>query len=350
MNTDRCVKWSRESKEFFSSAEDNSVILDIVISHACRSQTGEGFEELVNSINSKEIKRKIKRVNILDTSYLNRHIIPILAKYADAKIPMEWYLNNKATIEKLETSFVLRSWTEEVNTPIFRDWFKQIMIDYAGDRDGNGIVQEFRDLVIYDSAIASYKSNTSLESCIDFMLEECAHACMCFHNTAVNLVYPMKLSDSIIYSLQRYYINIKHLSYKTSKVAEKNTVHPTINTSDLEREITSFMKDGISNVNFFVIDKQGNHIYRNTALDNIIGEINAKELDPKAWINTCKVMREKKQITFEEYNEKDEMHYLSIKTPLIINNKVEGVIGLAIDITDRKRTKELVFQNELQEV
>ena len=66
MNTNRCVKWSEKARKFFSSAYDKSIVLDIVISKACLSQTGEGFEELVNSLNSDEIKRKIKKVNILE--------------------------------------------------------------------------------------------------------------------------------------------------------------------------------------------------------------------------------------------------------------------------------------------
>ncbi|MDR2645075.1 MAG: hypothetical protein LBB44_03740 [Endomicrobium sp.] len=50
MATERLVKWSKESQEFFEKGEDKSVVLDLVISHLCASQTGEGFEELVNSI------------------------------------------------------------------------------------------------------------------------------------------------------------------------------------------------------------------------------------------------------------------------------------------------------------
>ncbi|MDR2436908.1 MAG: hypothetical protein LBD17_02380 [Endomicrobium sp.] len=48
MSTHRLVKWSKESQEFFEKAADNSVELDLVISYACASQTGEEFEELVN--------------------------------------------------------------------------------------------------------------------------------------------------------------------------------------------------------------------------------------------------------------------------------------------------------------
>ena len=86
MSTERLVKWSKEAKEFFEKAKNNSIVLDLVISFGCASQTGEGFEELVNTINSKEIKRKVKKVVITDTSYLYRHIIPYFSGYSDKNI------------------------------------------------------------------------------------------------------------------------------------------------------------------------------------------------------------------------------------------------------------------------
>jgi hypothetical protein len=67
-----------------------SIILDVFISYSCASQSGEGFEELVNSLNSKELNRKIKKVNIIDTSYLHRHMIPNFSMYSNPKVPTEW--------------------------------------------------------------------------------------------------------------------------------------------------------------------------------------------------------------------------------------------------------------------
>jgi hypothetical protein len=40
MSTERLVKWSKESQEFFENAKDNSIVLDIFISYSCASQTG----------------------------------------------------------------------------------------------------------------------------------------------------------------------------------------------------------------------------------------------------------------------------------------------------------------------
>jgi hypothetical protein len=58
------VKCGKEAQGFFEKAKDKSVALDLEISYACASQTGEGFEELVNTINGGGIKRKEKKVKL----------------------------------------------------------------------------------------------------------------------------------------------------------------------------------------------------------------------------------------------------------------------------------------------
>ncbi|MDR1418334.1 MAG: hypothetical protein LBI80_04170 [Endomicrobium sp.] len=126
MSTERLIKWSKESQDFFAKAEDNSIVLDLVISLGCASQTGEGFEELVNTINSEEIKRKVKKVNIIDTSYLYRHTIPEFTKYSDITIPTEWYLKNSKAIEKLTVPVKLKLWARDINTEKFKNGIKRL--------------------------------------------------------------------------------------------------------------------------------------------------------------------------------------------------------------------------------
>jgi hypothetical protein len=86
MLTERLVKWSKEGKEFFEKAKDNSIVLDLAISIGCASQSGLGFEDLVNTINSENIKRKIKKVNITNTTYLYRHCVPEFDRYCGKNI------------------------------------------------------------------------------------------------------------------------------------------------------------------------------------------------------------------------------------------------------------------------
>jgi signal transduction histidine kinase len=341
---ERNVKWAAEAKSFFESAADNSVVLDIVISYACASQTGEGFEDLVNTINGTSIKNKIKKIIITDTSYLYRHCIPEFAQYSESDVPTMWFLNNKDYIDNLTVDTTVKSWADGIKTDEFKYWHKKILADYGGDQDGNGIIREFRDLVYADSAVAAYKGNRGLEDCVDFMLEECAYVCAFLRGA--NLVYPMSLARCMENAMKRYNSPVFHLAYKTSRWAQRNSKHCELHSNMIDREVVTFMKEKVEKVNFFVIDKFGNHIYKNYALDSIIGDVNAKKLSQQSWSTTSEVIRTKKQISKEEhYNGKT---YYSIKAPLIINDNVEGVIGLAVDLTAVKQLQQLAKQKEMQ--
>jgi hypothetical protein len=62
-------------------------------------------------------------------------------------------------------------------------------------------------------------------------------------------------------------------------------------------EIVSFMKEKVSNVNFFVVDKEGAPIYINYALEKIVKDKrNVKEVDPEGGDNSILVIKEQKQI------------------------------------------------------
>jgi hypothetical protein len=343
--TDRLVKWSEEAQSFFQSAPDGSVVLDIVVSHACRSQSGEEFEELVNSLNSNEIKKKVKKVNITDTSYLYRLVVSGFSKYSDPKIPTEWFLANKDLIEKLQIEKSVKSWTEGLNSKEYKCWLERIMGDFSGDKKGNGINQRVRDAVMKEAAVAAYKGGANFENCVKFTLEECAYTCANFRN--IIMVYPANLAEPILEVVKKYNVNIAHLRYKTSKQAQRSTNSLTLDPTILDKEVSLFMKEVVSNVNFFVIDKYGDHIYKNYALEKVIGEANAKTLNVKTWKNTLAVMKHKRNIVVEESDKG--RFFLTVKSPLIIKDKVEGVIGLAIDITDRKKAQDLEMKNKICE-
>jgi hypothetical protein len=206
MSTERLVKWSKESQKFFERAKDNSIILDLVISFGCASQTGEGFEELVNTINSENIKRKVKKVIITDTSYLYRHDNPEFSKYSNPNVPTEWYLKNKEAIEKLEVEKEIKCWAVGLNTKEFKKWHDKIRRDFEGDENGAGIVLKFRDKVMQASSVAAYKNNTDVKDCIEFMLEETAYTCAFLDGSA--LVYPSALAEPIVVAADHYKIII----------------------------------------------------------------------------------------------------------------------------------------------
>lgn len=182
------ARWSAEAKKFFNDAQDHSLVLEVIISLSCRSQTGESFEELINTINSDGILRKVKKVNILDTTYLYRHFNAEFSKYSAPSIPTPWYLENKTAIEKLKTEVELKSWADEINTKDFEDSYKQIMKEYAGDSSGKGHIFDFRDMVTSEAAVNAYKHKKDFQQCVDFILEECAHLHSAFRHSSVNIV------------------------------------------------------------------------------------------------------------------------------------------------------------------
>jgi signal transduction histidine kinase len=346
MERERLVKWSKEAKDFFEKAKDNSIVLDLVISYACASQTGEGFDELINTINSERIKRKIKKVNITDTSYLYRHVIPEFSKYADPTIPTEWFLRNKNAIEKLKVETELKSWTNGINTEKFKKWYQKIMIDFAGDEKGNNVNLEFRNEVKREASAYICKKGTILKHNLDFILEECAYTCTFFDN--IIMAYPGKPTISVEMSMKTNDMKFIHLDYKISETSSKinKNLNDEIGLDILDKEISLFMREKVSNVNFFVIDKKGNPIYINDTLNKNIGKANTKQLSNEAWKETLCVIKEcKEKIIEEKYNGKE---FLSIKSPFIINGKVGGVIGLSVDITDRRKREELETELNMQ--
>ncbi|MDR2616675.1 MAG: hypothetical protein LBC22_02535, partial [Endomicrobium sp.] len=151
MLTERLVKWSKEAQEFFEKAEDNSLDLTVMISWANESQTGEGFCELVNSLNSEDINRKIKKVSILDTTYLYRHYISEFAQHLDDTIPTIWFLSNQNVIKKIKSNLIIESYHKQVHSDIFKCWQEKILSDVYGDENGNGIVEDFKELLMQEA-------------------------------------------------------------------------------------------------------------------------------------------------------------------------------------------------------
>ncbi len=340
----RKIKWQHGAADFWKQVPDNSVELQFVVSYGSVSQTEKGFEDLVNTLNEPEIKSKIKKLIITDASYLYRHCIPEFATYSNSDSHTIWYMNNEAAIKNLQVNTEFASWADNIKTPKFQEWFNKIKLDFDGGGNDSRIVKSFRDAIVSNAAVAAYKGEYAFDNCVDFLLEECAYTCAFLQDST--LLYPTEFLPCMANAIERYNTNITLLTYKTSKHAQKHTKYRDSKFNILDKEIALFMKDKVSNVNFFVIDKEGRHLYKNYALLNVVGDFNAQEATIESWKNSLIVMQTRQTGLFEE-TYRDQI-FLSVKSPLIINDEVEGIIGLAIDVTNQKKLEMLERKKEVQ--
>ncbi|MDR2395089.1 MAG: GHKL domain-containing protein [Endomicrobium sp.] len=334
------MKWTKEGLDFWKKkgGGGRSVFLNVLISVGSVSQTGYGFEDLVNSINSQ--KYKIKKLFITDTTYLYRHCVPEFAVYQDQKLQTPWQQSNKGALSKLEVDTEVKSWANEIKSELFYQWYKQILQDYTYDKS-------YRELTNENASIAALKGNCSFEQCRNFILEEGAHLCAVLKNAVI--AYPMAFCSSIRFLIEKYKLNITHLTYKLSSFSRKrNSISDIkIGDVDLEKKVLPFLLNTL-NANFFIIDKSGKYIYKNNKLAQVVGDSQANEIDPRAWLSSQNVMKQKKQIVVEEKGPKGK-YYLSVKAPLNINDEIHGIMGLSIDITDKKKIQELEYELKVEQ-
>ena len=113
-------------------------------------------------------------------------------------------------------------------------------------------------------------------------------------------------------------------------------------------------------VNFSWCDESGNIIGCNesamkffdiqSGFYNLIG-LNLKNItSTEAWKNTKKVIDTGESLLVEESHitaDGDKVYFLSMKSPIVKNNKIVGAVIIGVDITDRKRLeKELIESRE----
>lgn len=171
--------------------------------------------------------------------------------------------------------------------------------------------------------------------------------------------------------IEKHSLKVTHLSYRTSKDTEgakgklnqndgaDDFIATNYNLSkyDIEAAVTNFMKNKVTNMNFFVVDKKGQLIYSNFALERLVDKgLIAAKIDKDAWARTLEVIRSGEMFIGEEKANEGRV-YLSMKAPLRINGTIEGAIGLSIDVTDtkrveieRKRVSDLEFLNRIQQI
>jgi hypothetical protein len=214
MESEKCAVWNSEGLKFFKSVPDGSVDLILLISFGCASQTGVGFRELINSINSDDIKKKLKEVHIIDTCCLYRWTTKGFAQYTDSSIPTRWFLNNEESIKKLKVKYSFKSWADDIKTAEFEKHYEQVKIYYWGDKSGKGVVPEFRKLVEITARENEVKSNGTFDENVEFILEECAYADTFFNNQII--VYPASLNPPMEFSMASNNVKCTMLGYRLS--------------------------------------------------------------------------------------------------------------------------------------
>jgi len=112
------------------------------------------------------------------------------------------------------------------------------------------------------------------------------------------------------------------------------------------KEILEFLCSH-ADLNFFVISKDGRYLLKSSKMDDIAGKDTERAdlFDKRAWNDLLQVMDSRTTKVVEEKYEGnnpayDDHWFLSVKSPLIKNDAVEGVMGVAIDITERKKTEQ----------
>lgn len=95
----------------------------------------------------------------------------------------------------------------------------------------------------------------------------------------------------------------------------------------------------VINVNYSVIDADGNYISQNNSMITDIsqGEVNAQLIDPISWADCQKVMESHSRKVVEE--QFDGRYYLSVKQPVLSGEECIGIIILSFDITERKQAE-----------
>lgn len=126
----------------------------------------------------------------------------------------------------------------------------------------------------------------------------------------------------------------------------------SINLLDHEKvnkEIVDFIIKKAKNINFFLMDKDGNLLCKNEACQKKIIDMNSEYLASGIAKKRHTASAIKKAILMEE-KLSDDSHFLSSKAPFVVDGNVEGVIGVSVGACDQKRIEELEMENKLQSI
>lgn len=118
-----------------------------------------------------------------------------------------------------------------------------------------------------------------------------------------------------------------------------------------DKDILRALFDAL-NISWFAVDKSGKVIVWNDILKGVVktlfpekdlNDVYVADVDNVAWQHLVYIMQSLKTEVVEEQAPNNHW-YLSVKSPLIINKEVQGVIGIAIDITKQKEAE--IAKNE----
>lgn len=208
-------KIALDEKEYFVSLKSNEIknldTLTIVICVENSAFWGNQFKALIDEINQicQSESSKLKKVKIVDTSYLNRHY----DKKYEASVS-EWRVQHQTLIETLVVDHEYVGWDSYLEHEHYQAYMQEIQKDYDTNRDN------FKNLC--DNFSKLYAHKNGLEAAKAYFLEEAA----AFRLKDGVILYPGKLKDPFEW-IMKHYSDVKITILPYSVKPQKNTVQNT---------------------------------------------------------------------------------------------------------------------------
>lgn len=183
-------------KEYSVNLKSNEIkkleTLNIVICVENSAFWGNQFKTLITELNEITCspQSNLKTINIIDTSYLNRHYSKEYNN--ENNEPSEWRKQNQAAISSLVIDYNCINWETYLKDPMYKQYREEIQRDYDTNRDG------FKDMCNNFSKLYAHKNG--LEAAKAYFLEEAA----AFRLKQGVILYPGKLKDPFEWVMKHY--------------------------------------------------------------------------------------------------------------------------------------------------
>ncbi|CAM4396597.1 MAG: hypothetical protein LEGION0398_MBIBDBAK_00200 [Legionellaceae bacterium] len=146
---------------------DNADLYVEIVSADNEKQSGKYFEAFIEMINSK--KDKIKKLAIIDTSFLHRHYDN---KFSNETMETDWFKNNKGFLEKLQIDYEYISYKTIFKSKFYEPHYNSIKKDYTGSENGEDVDLAYRKSVKILSE--KFIEKGTLREIVKFILDETA--------------------------------------------------------------------------------------------------------------------------------------------------------------------------------